>query len=75
MGTLRVLVKIKGRQHGWGDVYLDGTRVFQAPAPAQSVATGQHEVEVRQDCCFPVKRTVTIEPGKTAEVRIELTPR
>lgn len=53
-------------------ILVDGRAAGTVPSPALDLAAGDHVVRLTADGHDPQGRTVTLEPGRTTSVRIEL---
>jgi serine/threonine-protein kinase len=54
----------------WGEVYVDGNNVGVSPPLAKlQLASGEHQVEIRNQAFEPYRDTVSLEPGKSLKIR------
>jgi len=65
-GMLQVIV------HPWAEVTIDGTLVGTTPLDRISLSAGTHTVRLRHPGYEVVEREVTIQPGQTERLRINL---
>jgi len=66
-GALLVLVR------PWADVSVDGVPVGQTPLAAIPLAAGPHQVLLNHPEFQPYPRRVTVRPGETARLVVDLT--
>jgi hypothetical protein len=65
-GTLRIIVL------PWASIEIDGKAVGTTPLSPVQLAPGPHKVRVLNPGFRPLNRTVTIVPGQTATLRVNL---
>jgi hypothetical protein len=52
---------------------VDGRVVGTAPIPPLTLAPGTHTIQLVHPDYRPVRRTVTVEPGQTLKVELDMT--
>jgi PEGA domain len=56
----------------WAEVSVDGKRVGETPLDLLTLAAGPHLVRFRHPAYEPVERKVSVRPGQTERVVVDL---